>query len=44
MVQNVYLRDKKAKTSETVKAGVLETLGLLVEAAPKVASTRTRQC
>ena len=31
-LQAVYLRDKKA--SETVRAAVLETLGLLVEAAP----------
>ena len=30
----MYLRDKKA--SETVRAGVLEALGLLVEASPQV--------
>ena len=33
-LQAVYLRDKKA--SETIRAGVLEVLGLLVEAAPWV--------
>lgn len=33
-LQAVYLREKKA--SETVRAGVLEALGLLVEAAPWV--------
>lgn len=33
-LQNVYLRDKKA--SETVKAAILESLGLLVEASPEV--------
>ena len=33
-LQGVYLRDKKA--SETVRAGVLEALGLLVEVAPQV--------
>lgn len=33
-LQVVYLRDKKA--SETVRAGVLEALGLLVEVAPQV--------
>lgn len=33
-LQAVYLRDKKA--SETIRAGVLEALGLLVEAAPWV--------
>ena len=33
-LQGVYLRDKNA--SETVRAGVLEALGLLVEVAPKV--------
>lgn len=33
-LQAVYLRDKKA--SETVRAGVLEALGLLVEVAPRV--------
>lgn len=35
-LQNVYTRDKRARSSETVKAGVLEALGLLVEAAPQV--------
>ncbi len=35
-LQGVYARDKKARASETVKAGILETLGLLVEAAPQV--------
>ncbi len=33
-LQAVYLREKKA--SDTVRAGVLEALGLLVEAAPVV--------
>ena len=33
-LQGVYLLDKKA--SETVRAGVLEALGLLVEVAPQV--------
>ncbi len=33
-LQGVYLRDRKA--SETVRAGVLEALGLLVEVAPQV--------
>ena len=33
-LQGVYLRDKKA--SETVRTGVLEALGLLVEVAPQV--------
>ena len=33
-LQSVYLRDKKA--SETVKAAILESLGLLVEASPEV--------
>lgn len=33
-LQSVYLKDKKV--SESVKAGILETLGLLVEAAPEV--------
>ena len=35
-LQGVYLLDKKA--SETVRAGVLEALGLLVEVAPQVCS------
>ena len=35
-LQHVYARDKRAKTSESVKAGILETLGLLVEVAPQV--------
>lgn len=33
-LQKVYLRDKKA--SETVKAAILESLGLLLEASPEV--------
>lgn len=33
-LQGVYLLDKKA--SETVRAGILEALGLLVEVAPQV--------
>jgi hypothetical protein len=33
-LHGIYLRDKRV--SETVKAGILETLGLLVEAAPQV--------
>ena len=36
-LQGVYARDRKARSSETVKASILETLGLLVEAAPEVA-------
>ena len=35
-LQNVYARDARAKHSETVKAGILEALGLLIEAAPEV--------
>lgn len=38
-LQAVYLRDKKA--SETVRAAVLEALGLLVEAAPLVSLQQT---
>lgn len=39
-LQVVYLRDKKA--SETVKAAILESLGLLLEAAPQVFSAYPR--
>ena len=38
-LQGVYLRDKKA--SDTVKAAILESLGLLLEALPEVITLRS---
>ncbi len=38
-LQGVYLREKKA--SETVKAAILESLGLLLEASPEVIALDT---